>query len=110
MRLITFRNTQRDSRLHALHVFRCALEEAVAVDRVVHDIKVFKSVQLLESPVADFLQTIAEKIEPRQLVHVEWRERIVRNARNIIVAQTQFFEIRESGKGELRERSNNVSV
>ena len=110
MRLITFRNTQRDLVLHALHVFRRALEEAVAVHRVVHDIEVLERVELLQSPVADFLQIIVEEVEPRELVHVERRERVVGNAGDVVLAQTQFFEIRESGKRELRQSSDRVSV
>ena len=110
MRFITFWNTQRDFVLHALHVFRCTLEEAVAVYRVVHDVEVLESVELLKSPVAYFLQIIVEEIEPRELVHVKRREGIVGNAGDVVLAQTQFFEIRESGKGELRERSDHVSV
>ena len=103
MRFITFWNTQRDFVLHALHVFCCTLEEAVAVYRVVHDVEILESVELLQSPVADFLQIIVEEIEPRELVHVKRREGIVGNAGDVVLAQTQFFEF-----VKLRQRLNLV--
>ena len=99
--LVTLGKAQRDLILDALHIFRGALEEAIAVDWVFHDVEVFQVFELLERSVADFLKIVLEEVEAGELFEVERHEGIIGDAGDLVLSERQFFEIRESRKGKL---------
>ena len=85
--LVTLREAQRNLILNALHIFCGALEEAIAVDWVFHDVEVFQVFELLERSVANFLKIVLEEVEAGELFEVERHEGIIGDAGDLVLSE-----------------------